>query len=539
MEMIAIMNATGADRICKVIPLFESLESLKSAGDTVRALLGSKSFRSHIAQHQFAMCIMIALSDTTRQHGPGIIAYQEQAIVDVALAILDHNKTVPEKERVSLETFFGGALDGMRGGGDPTTRYFTLARKVMAAAREAGHSSEAIAHLVGRRQLQTRQGRDVTSRLFNTVKNATVHVSEMLAGILNFRSFMHKPRNKKGERVLEACKKELKSDEAFRAQVADPAIARYETGFRGIFDYVADFLVPWELVAGITIANRGISRDMKDKPKETQARAITMQNAEHLIGHDKASWFGLRSMANLSPEARRELLENSRGMQTMLVKSLQGMAGFDFESAWVLAGIEKPNLLDKADAAFWNEKIAEFDCHFDQAVKKGDKSWRAENSLEAILGPDATQQDKQTLILLWLEEDYRATLQVVGETLLGDSYARHISASDLIKRLGPRLSYEIEDTQKTTKLARLGMAKIWAKAKTEDGKSDPSLGQAALTWARAVFDGCQSPVSGFMPGYKPDQEKLLHQCISDLAKKGGAALFNLRKSWLAPAGLQA
>lgn len=483
-ENLLLLKIVGADHILNIAQLYESRQQLRDAGIVTEELLSHSVFTEFLAKHNNELVVQYALSDTTRQHGSGVRADQEEAPVLVNMAILRYNHDKPRGSWIHQKEFMGGGADFTRGGRDPATWSYSFVRKFRARAiaqldadNNRIYSDEEIAGSVSLSVMQTRQGRD-NARFYGNVTAARSHLSEMTACAMNLARFIStKPERVDDQKLIIEDAADQRAKKIF-----DRAISFYENYFANLIDQQGNEITPWRTVGKMNISSRANSRSKKKAQLLSGVRAITQKTGLQLAGGYDNAWLGVGAALNaFSLGDRREICKDSRLMREWVFNTLVCLDRTDLDSEYRLLGIERPKIIP----------------HDDYQSLKSIPPHEMDNA-----GAEAR--------LLWKDVQFRETCAVCAETLYGDPAAKCLSPAQALRPFG-RLSMETDHIDHLTRLARHLMVNIY---RQNDG-SDPILNQMETHCGRAVFDGMATQHTAISPGFG-DNEYRLHELLSKM-----------------------
>ncbi len=541
-ENLALLMAGDADGILNIVQLFESKDSLKSARGTLRKLLSIPEFCSFIKKHGNIVRVMIALSDTTKLHGPGIVVYQEEALVECGLELLHANRGQPKRHWLSLAPFWGGAMDDTRGGGDPGERAYKLAHKLRARALEAGFTDREINAVIAPIITQTRQGRDVMSRLFGSMRTTRLHLREMVGVTMNFMRFMAaQPQDAAYDARLIA---ESNADDRFK-RVCDNSIMRYETMHKYIMDRLGEDLSIGPLVTALNISSRASARNKLTSFVLTKLRAIQLQAALKISGLNLNAWFGMRALDHENFIDRQQLMQDARLCRELSFRTLLGCARTDFSA--VRQFLRLPQSEAVANTILTPQHIKLFDAAFNVAVQDT-TPFSITETVAAVrhsipVETNLNQRQLENLFLVnWLEFEHRHTVGVCAETLYSNApdaaenraAVRNMPASAALRPFG-RFSVELENMEYIVRRNRALLAEKFTSV--ADWNDLTAVAQkTCIRLARAVFDGTANLHTAISPGFG-NHEYRLHELLSKLAKGGLKAAFRFTQGIAKPNGV--
>lgn len=487
-ESLLLLKLSDADHILNLSPLYESKKQLAEAGELTDNLLEQPVFTEFLAKHNNEMVVQVALSDTTRQHGMGIRWYQEEAQTRINMSVLKYNARQKDKSSwIRVKKFLGGATAVTRGGRDPASWAFSDARKFRARAIQAVdehgeriYSDEMIAAAVAPTVMQTRQGRDGTSRYYGSVQSAKSHLSEMVAASMNFARFLAtKPDKVNDEKLIAEDLADQRAKPLF-----DRAIAFYEGYFNGVMEKYGEESVPWHAASHNNISSRANARNKESRKSLVKSRAIFQKGALQTQGGYDNAWMGWGVALNSMPLAeRRELGRSSRLVRDMTLTILGNDVRVDFDAEFRFQKFARPTIYD----------------HYEYQNLKS-------------TAPEDLADMPQEQIARWKDVHYRETCAVCAETLYGNPAARNLTPAQALRPFG-RLSLETADSDRISRIARSLLVDI---VHAED---TPVNLQIEKHLSHAVFDSMATPHTWLSPGFG-DHEYRLHELLGQMFANG-------------------
>lgn len=191
LDLLALFKATGTEQLQRMVFLRESHKDLVSLPGFIGSVCRNREFLKYIAQHDYNIEIMVAMSDTQRQDGPSVLFAQRQGVVDAATEMLRINRErrAAKLPPLTLTITAGGSDDIVRGGNDPSSYFHNISREIYAAGRMEGFEPDEIAALLRPEILRTVQGRDVEND-FGDRTSAGKKLEQHAAAGFNWQRFL-------------------------------------------------------------------------------------------------------------------------------------------------------------------------------------------------------------------------------------------------------------------------------------------------------------------------------------------------------------
>ncbi len=519
LEVLVLAKLAGAEQTINIRMLCETLTDLKAMPQTLETLLAIPEYRDFIKQnHNNRLPVMIALSDTQRQHGPAIIFDQILTMVDLCKVALKHE--------IELEIMWGGSDDLYRGGGDISMYPYYLARSIVGYAATTNQKLSKLAACV-REVSFTLQGRQVEDVIGNTA-SAWRLGERMFAAATNFYSFLRGEHTAQFQLDLA---EEYQANEAAR-DALQPCMRAYEFMRGPLLDTLSLAVVPAAAVKKLNTSSRPDKRPTvigNPDPREidalplTDTRAITNQFAVQLPGLEINGWFGLTQLADL--DAR--IVQNSPILQEMLKRALICLERTYLEKVWMFSGLTPPAsciaaLYDTAFNQVWQRELQlSINGKLDQTNKLIQFDFN--KYMPVVLQQldlDDTLINRQTVLLTWLEAEYKRTEKVVCRKFFNNPKFSSQSAREAVKTF-PRLSEEL-----VLQKRNIAPMQTWLAMATTELYQTPQPTQAQLTalqaFAQVIAEGTRTPNAyiNHTPGFEPDMRK-----VSDHLSKFGPKTF--------------
>jgi len=316
LEVLVLAREVGLYRVSAgvpfdVVPLFETLEDLRAATDTVAALFRNPRVRAHL-ERRGGLEVMIGYSDSNKDAGflaANLALYRAQR----GLAQLGHAAGIP------VWFFHGRGTSTARGGGP------------------AGRAIEGLpAGSVGKRLRLTEQGEALADRYAHPAL-AYRNLEQLLYHFVRAAA-----RDQKG--VVE-------QDEGWLAML-DDAERRSVEVYRGLVDD-ADFLpffeafTPIREIAALKIASRPVTRH--GRPRDVRdLRAIPWVMAWSQVRANLPGWFGLGSGLRRVPlSAKRAMYARWPFFKSLLQTAAMSLAKTELGIARAYLRLVPPSLADR------------------------------------------------------------------------------------------------------------------------------------------------------------------------------------------------
>ncbi len=283
-----------------IVPLFETVDDLQRAGDSMALIYNNDLYREHLASRRRRQTVMLGFSDGTKDGG--------YLMANWAIYRAKEDITRVSRQCGTEVIFFDGrGGPPARGGGDTYLFYAALGRTVES------------------NQIQmTVQGQTISSH-YGIKAAATHNLSQLLtAGVEN--NLYERP-----ERELNAAQREL------IATLAESSYRSYEK-----FKQHPCFLPYLEEMSTLkyysmaNIGSRPSKRGAESKLRFEDLRAIPFVGAWSQLKQNVPGFFGLGHALRQQEEAGRlqdcvELYENSRFFRALIANSMQSMSKTNFD----------------------------------------------------------------------------------------------------------------------------------------------------------------------------------------------------------------
>jgi hypothetical protein len=365
LSALLLQKSTGME--VPVVPLFESPEDLRKAGDVAQELLGNEQFQDHIKATDDRVIFMIAKSDTTRRGGPSAQEDQEFAAGKILQAVDNYVKDTGHL--VAANIFSGGGYSLQRGGG----RTSEVSSIVQSAAVREGVTD---GHIMGP-TIRTTQGHQQQLD-FSGIGDQTLnaHLAQELKTAARWDSpdlRYHVPADSDKEKALE--------DKGTFFEAMRKAFPEYKD-HKNFTDVAQHYpVVSVEAgndssrtsLRGAEIAARKVEDILSQYAKLFDMRAITLDRAmarggypTMFMGVDEA-FDALKTGEGNDAERLNNMYQSSKSVRDFT--RARGVIShmIDFDYIWEYTGQERPN----------DEEVARLASEFDL---KSD-----ENSLEATM----------------------------------------------------------------------------------------------------------------------------------------------------------
>ncbi|HMA95305.1 MAG TPA: phosphoenolpyruvate carboxylase [Polyangiaceae bacterium] len=270
-----------------IVPLFESVDDLDSAVQTMQAVFDSTPYRSHLSGRKDCQTVMVGFSDGTKDGG--------YLTANLAIRRAKRQLTQLGRERgIELVFFDGRGGPPARGGGN-THRFYR--------SRDRGIDQW--------QQQLTIQGQTINTN-FGSPNAARHHVEQLFTA--NLENFLWPSVNEDPPRHAQPLLEELSSlgHQAYRALRDDPILLEFlaEASPLPLFDF-------------LTIASRPVSRKRTKQLELEQLRAIPFVATWSVLKMQVPGYFGLGTALEALLSAGREaelqqLYQESRFFRTLL-----------------------------------------------------------------------------------------------------------------------------------------------------------------------------------------------------------------------------
>ncbi|MCO5935160.1 phosphoenolpyruvate carboxylase [Mucilaginibacter sp. RB4R14] len=334
LQLIALFLWSGWEKdklSVDFMPLFETVNDLKQAGDIMEKLYTHPFYKSHLKKRGNRQAIMLGFSDSTKDGGYLMANWSiYKAKVELTAIARKHN--------ITLAFFDGRGGPPARGGGKTHRFYASMGKEI------------ANDHI----QL-TIQGQTVSSQ-YGSVETARFNTEQLInAGIT---SALHPNHHD----LLDEKHKALISEMAEESHGLFLALREHPL----FVDYLEKFS-PLKLLSQINISSRPTKRNAGAKLKLEDLRAISFVTSWSQLKQNIPGFYGvgtaLKKMKdNGSWKEVQELYQNSGFFKTMLDNCMMSMTKSDFR---VTAYMEK----DKKFGTFWKGLKAEFELTRDMLLE--------------------------------------------------------------------------------------------------------------------------------------------------------------------------
>lgn len=270
-----------------VVPLFESVDDLDSAAQTMKAVFDSSPYRRHLGSRGDCQTVMVGFSDGTKDGG--------YLTANLAIRRAKRQLTQLGRERgIELVFFDGRGGPPARGGGN-THRFYR--------SRDRGIDQW--------QQQLTIQGQTINTN-FGSQNAARHHVEQLFTA--NLENFLWPSTQEDPPRQYQPLLEELSSlaHQAYRALRDDPVLLEFlaEASPLPLFDF-------------LTIASRPVSRKHTERLELEQLRAIPFVATWSVLKMQVPGYFGLGTALEAVLGAGREaelqqLYQESRFFRTLL-----------------------------------------------------------------------------------------------------------------------------------------------------------------------------------------------------------------------------
>jgi phosphoenolpyruvate carboxylase len=326
LQLIALFLWSGWEKnklSVDFMPLFETVNDLKHAGDVMEKLYTHPFYKAHLKKRGNKQTIMLGFSDSTKDGGY-LMANWSIYKAKVELTAM------ARKYDITLAFFDGRGGPPARGGGKTHRFYASMGKEI---ANE---------HI----QL-TIQGQTVSSQ-YGSVETARFNTEQLInAGVI---SALHPNHND----LLDERHKSLIAQMAEESHTLFLALREHPL----FIDYLEKFS-PLKLLSQINISSRPTKRNAGAKLKLEDLRAISFVTSWSQLKQNIPGFYGvgtaLKKMKdNGSWTEVQELYQNSGFFKTMLDNCMMSMTKSDFR---ITAYMEQ----DKKFGDFWKNLKAEFE----------------------------------------------------------------------------------------------------------------------------------------------------------------------------------
>ncbi len=305
-----------------IVPLFETIDDLKLAGEAMHTLYANPTYRKHLKKRGDRQTVMLGFSDGTKDGG--------YLMANWAIFSAKEDVTLKSRESdVEVVFFDGRGGPPARGGGNAHRFYAAMGKNIES------------------RQIQmTVQGQTISSHY--GIKEAAAHNLGYLlsAGLAN--RIYNKPQNQ-----MDA------SQHQFIAEMADSSYKKYlSLKEHSLFVPYLEEISTLKYYGKANIGSRPSKRGGGDKINFEDLRAIPFVGAWSQLKQNVPGFYGLGSALkeqeeNGNLQACKDLYKESIFFKTLLANSMQSMSKTSFELTRYL---EK----HKKFGEFWNMIYDEF-----------------------------------------------------------------------------------------------------------------------------------------------------------------------------------
>lgn len=288
LTVLALTQLLGAEsQPLDIVPLFESVEDLDGADETLRLLLESPAYRDHLSRRHRLQTVMVGFSDGTKDGG----------YLTANLAIRRAKRQLTQLGRqhgIELVFFDGRGGPPARGGGN-THRFYR--------SRDAGIDQW--------QQQLTIQGQTISTN-FGSPNLARHHVEQLFTA--NLENFLWPSNSEDPPSSYQPLLEELSrvAQQSYRELRDDPLLLQF-----------LDELSPLPLFDHLTIASRPVARRRTEHLELEQLRAIPFVATWSVLKMQVPGYYGLgTALERVSSQGRepelQQLYRDSRFFRTLL-----------------------------------------------------------------------------------------------------------------------------------------------------------------------------------------------------------------------------
>ena len=331
MALLTLLSPEGATIRTDVVPLFETIDDLASAGGAMTGLYEYEAYRRHLSSRDNKQTVMLGFSDGTKDGG--------YLMANWAIFRAKEDLTAASRAKgIEVAFFDGRGGPPARGGGSTYDFYAALGKRIES------------------NQIQlTVQGQTISSYYGNT-EAAGHNLRQLLAAGLENNLYERPERELEGEqRALIAELAEI-GYEHYRAFKAHPLFLPYLEEMSTLKYY------------GLTnIGSRPTKRSGGSSLKFEDLRAIPFVGAWAQLKQNVPGYYGLgTALKKLETEGRldecKALYRDSKFFKALVDNSMQSMSKSTFELTAYMG--EHPRF-----GTFWRELHSEFQVSVEMALK--------------------------------------------------------------------------------------------------------------------------------------------------------------------------
>jgi phosphoenolpyruvate carboxylase len=314
-----------------IVPLFETIDDLAGAGDSMTALYGFDDYRAHLARRSQKQTVMLGFSDGTKDGG--------YLMANWAIYRAKEDLTrVSRSVGVEVAFFDGRGGPPARGGGSTYEFYAALGKQIES------------------NQIQlTVQGQTVSS-YYGNAEAATHNLRQLLAAGLENNLYDRPERELNAEQRALMQELSVISYESYKAFKAHPLFIPYLEEMSTLKYY------------GLTnIGSRPTKRGGGEGLKFEDLRAIPFVGAWAQLKQNVPGYYGLgTALRKLEEEGRldecKALYRQSKFFKALVDNSMQSMSKSNFELTAYMG--KHPRF-----GEFWKQVHAEFELSIEMALK--------------------------------------------------------------------------------------------------------------------------------------------------------------------------
>lgn len=305
------------------VPLFETIDDLKEAGEIMRSLYQHPIYQKHLERRKNRQVIMLGFSDSTKDGG---YLMANWSIYDAKSSLT----SVARENGIDLAFFDGRGGPPARGGGKTHKFYASFGKDV------------------ANKQIQvTVQGQTISSH-FGTFESSTSNMEQLIhAGISS-------ALDKQERDTMDADEKELFSQMANVSYDAFMSLRKHP-----LFLKFLEVQSPLKMLSKINISSRPVKRNSDSELKLEDLRAISFVTSWGQLKQNIPGFYGVGTAlkaikANHKWIEAKELYKNSGFFKTVIDNCMMSMKKADFRLTAYLAE-------DETFGDFWKMLKAEYD----------------------------------------------------------------------------------------------------------------------------------------------------------------------------------
>lgn len=347
-----------------IVPLFETIDDLKMAGEAMQTLYSNPTYRKHLNNRGDRQTVMLGFSDGTKDGG--------YLMANWAIFSAKEDITLKSRESdVEVVFFDGRGGPPARGGGNAHRFYAAMGKNIES------------------RQIQmTVQGQTISSH-YGIKEAATHNLGYLLtAGLLN--KLYSKPQNQIDS-----------SQHAFIAEMAESSYKKYlSLKEHELFLPYLEEISTLKYYGKANIGSRPSKRGGEGKINFEDLRAIPFVGAWSQLKQNVPGFFGLGSALKEQEEkgnlqACKDLYKNSVFFKTLLANSMQSMSKTSFDLTRYLEKNER-------FGDFWKMIYQEYELTREMVLKVSDMPVLLEDNPRSLMS--IRLREKVVLPLLIIQQ---------------------------------------------------------------------------------------------------------------------------------------